>query len=83
MQYVKFPVPPVMSVVEKSNKELFALYSVQRFGAVQKTASALAQCGKRLTWYLVPTVSAPPGGKRLAGEVQIYHGMRMWNQGDK
>lgn len=47
-------------VLETANKELFIHYSVQRFGAGRKQ-SQLSQCGKRLTWCLVPTASAHLG----------------------
>lgn len=68
-----------MSVPEKSHRELFMFYSVQRFGAVQKIGSQLSHRlmseGQIVTWCLVPTVSAPPGGKRLAGKIMRTHFM--------
>jgi len=74
--FARLPVPPVTSVPEKSHRELFMFYSVQRFGAVWKIGAQLSLSlisVEKVTWCLAPTVSAPPGGKRLAGKIICSH----------
>lgn len=42
----------------------------------ENRGSALTQtnkCGQNVTWCLVPTVSAPPGGKRLTGKIMPWN----------